>query len=158
MDAGHGQTVLLALARSVGELQRLVVRKIVRRRFVTFRQRPLRETLEVGDAGIAPPFGLAMLNFEEGLDLRKALGVDKRPHFVPRHLHLPDLRDTPEGVSVVHGGGLAVCLSIDQGSHANRVQVPERVSAIQLIEALNCCSMSEEFVDGVTSPLRAPAM
>src|SRR3954469_2297930 len=81
-------------ARRIGEIDRLVIRQIMRRRGMTSRYRHVRKSLEIGDGSIAPPLRFLLLNAQESGGLRPALLIDMGLHGVPGLAHLSDRGDT----------------------------------------------------------------
>src|SRR4051812_33114591 len=65
----------------------------MRRRREACRQRALRECLEVGNAGVAPPLRFLFLDGEERTHLREPLGVHVFAETGPREAHLPNYLD-----------------------------------------------------------------
>ena len=68
-----------------GNFECLVVLERMRRRRESRRQRPLRERLEIGDAGVAPPLRFLLLDRQERADLRETFGIDV---IAPRPAHV----------------------------------------------------------------------
>src|SRR5690606_21058711 len=73
---GSACVASLAVSGCERELQGLVVLHVMRRRRFAGRQRTLREGLEVGDAGVAPPLRFLLLDAEEHRDLVVAFRID----------------------------------------------------------------------------------
>ena len=61
-----------------GEVDGLVPAERMGRRGVAGRQGPLRDALEIGDAGVAPPARFLFLDGQESGGLRPAFGIDMR--------------------------------------------------------------------------------